>query len=273
MKRVQLIHVGQAGLKVNLKKIMKLANKAQCQYVFFIGDQLKTLGHPEEDSGIYLPKTLLDLLISKRSDGGGAITVGITYVSLHEEIMSTVDQNNQAVLVTTHPDMTEPFLSKVETNLTQWVLFEIAAQLLTIEYRRQTGLEVDPQDCGLPWHKELNSCIFDYSDVLTDTSMKLVSPQICSTCQNNLDVADVGESTVTTCRKIINRALKIPPKVAIKLIIDNPLFNLFAGGSIATASYDWFVKNVDLDPSRLTYLLLVGVLVAVWRVIRKSPKL
>lgn len=273
MKKVQLIQVGQADLDVNLKEIMRLANKVQSQYDFFIGDQLTKLGDPLGDSGNYLPKTLLDLLISNRSDDANAITVGITYVPLHEEILSTVDQNNQAVLVTTHPDLTEPFLSRVKTNPTQWVMFEIAAQLLTIEYRCRTKIQIDPQDCGLPWHKELSSCIFDYNDVIADTSKKLMSPDVCSTCEYNLDKANIGDSVRSAIKSIINRALRIRLKVAILLIIDNPLFNLFAGGLIVTALYDWFVDYFYPDPARLMYPLLGCVVVAVLLVLRKSPKL
>ena len=115
MEKIQIIHVGQADPDVDVKKIGHIAEKAQSHYNFFIGDPLTTLGKPM-DSGVYLPEDLLKNLIAKRHVNDVSVTVGITHVLLHEDIMSTVDRNNKAVLITTHPTTTEPFLSRVKAK-------------------------------------------------------------------------------------------------------------------------------------------------------------
>lgn len=270
MTSVQIIQVGQGDPGVNLDLVKRMAQRVQRHYHFSIGDRITNLGEPMEN-GLYQSARLLDVLIDNRQIDGDSICVGITHCQLHDEIMSAVDLNNRAVLITTDPTTTEPFLSRVQANITGYVLFEMAAQLLTIDYRHRTQLNIDPEDCGSPWHKQTKGCVFDYSDVLKDTRIKLIKPTICSECLSHIEEANVSESVLSACKKIINRACHLTISVILQSLAVNPVVSLFVGGILVATLTDWL--NDYISSGQIIGLLIIGVLVTVFVLLRRSPSL
>ena len=130
-------------------------------------------------------------------------------------------------------------------------------------------LNVDPQDCGLPWHEETRSCVFDYSDVLEDTSKKLVKPKLCSTCRGNLDEANVRNSVKKACLDLIKRALHVSPLQALQSLFNNPIAAALLGGMIVTVSTNWLNEYVSTKDQFL--LLCLGLLIMLRVNLKKSP--
>ena len=81
------------------------------------------------------------------------------------------------------------------TTAAGYVLFEIAAELLTIEYRCLTTERFDPAECKAPWHIARRSCIFDYDGRNGSTpAVKMLRPQLCEECKLRLRNAGVALS-------------------------------------------------------------------------------
>ena len=86
--------------------------------------------------------------MKSRAEADGAILVGIVDATMGDEYFSAVNRDNYCILVSI--DGVESILEKTRTTLQGYVLVEVAAQLLTIDYRQRADISVDPDECGPP---------------------------------------------------------------------------------------------------------------------------
>jgi len=257
MKSVQIIQVGGGDPIISLKLVRRIASMVQCYYNFHVGDAITNLGNPMDD-GLYSIKTLLNVLIDNRHSNEVSITVGITHCKLQYEMMSAVDPDNKAILITTDPDTIKEFIEDVKSNPTAYVLFELGAQLLTIDYRRRTNLKVDSEECDLPWHPQPKGCVFDYCDNPRDTRMKLIKPNICDECTSYLESANVGGSAISACEKIIKISQELTTLSKLKSSAFNPIIMLFVGAILATVLNNWLM--ITFSPWLIICILIVVIL-------------
>ena len=108
--------------------------------------------------------------------------VGVIDIPLVDDIFSSTDRDNQAIVVSTQSGNIRATISRIRSTIGAYVLMEIAAQILAIEFRRAAHIHADPEICEKPWHPETKSCVFDYSDNLPDTEKKLLNPKVCDSC-------------------------------------------------------------------------------------------
>ena len=105
-------------------------------------------------------------------------------------------------------------LQRTRRTPADYVLVEIAAQLLAIEYRRLVELKPDPEDCALPWRRETRACVFDYCDNRADTGKKLMEPKLCDHCRAVLGDAHVRQSVIDASVGMVRSAVA-PRMIAI----------------------------------------------------------
>jgi len=152
-----------------------------------------------------------------------------------------------------------------------YVLVQIAAQLLTIEYRRASNTAADPEDCEPPWHGETKSCVFDYSDVTEDTGKKLIAPQLCESCKSLLAKKNIRQSVISACMRIVDLAVRPKVHTLIRDLIGSPVMGFLFGGVFGMMLTDVLAPYISVWV--LSVILIA--LVAVWVVIqyRRIPSI
>jgi len=155
--RVQIIQLGSLTPSLNLKGVARFANKTQTHFQFISGDPIEHLGDPD-DEGKYKVRDLGTLLETRRNQGSVDVAVGVVDSPLYYELFSGVDTTNNNIVISTVPF--EELPAAVKIPIDAYILVEIAAQLLTIEYRRQNNIGVEPEECASPWHGKTRSLSF-----------------------------------------------------------------------------------------------------------------
>ena len=231
MPEIKLIQMGPCGEGVNLTKIKKYGNKAQPHYSFSVGDSLSELGPPNEH-GKYTVRQLLDLLLKVRNEENVDILVGVIDIPLVDDIFSSTDHSNGAIVVSTQSGNIRATISGINSTIGAYVLMEIAAQILAIEFRRAAEIHAEPENCEKPWHTETKSCVFDYSDNLPDTEKKLLNPRLCDSCRALLSENNIRASIQQACLRIVKLTRKAVVNTLIRDSFNNRWFMLLFGGSV-----------------------------------------
>ena len=229
MPEAKLIQMGTLGHDSNITTIARYGNKAQDLYTFSIGDPICELDTPNSD-GKYTVTELLTKLLDARSEENIDILVGIVDMPLVDDIFSSTDPKNSAIIVSTQSGLIRSTVTRVNSTIEKYILMEIAAQILAIAYRRAAKINADPEDCEKPWHEQTKSCIFDYSDHLPDTAKKLVNPNICVSCKALFSEHNVGNSIQRSCRRIINLTRQSRWRNLLRDVARNPWFMVVFGG-------------------------------------------
>src|SRR5882762_5720488 len=133
MPRVEIVQMGSPIHSLNLQAVSRTANRVQSHFNFVVGDPINTIGEPYTDDGEYKVADLAGLL-ERRSQNEVESEVGITDAPLCEEFFSGVDSASKHIVISLAP--IENLLPRINKSKADYVLLEIAAQLLTVEYRR-----------------------------------------------------------------------------------------------------------------------------------------
>ena len=204
MKNVTLVQMGPLVPNFDLEKVRHMANKAQKVFTFTVGDQITTVGSTDRDEQYKFND--LSQTLKQRSEEDINVLIGVIDSKIHNELYSGVDGDNQLIIVSLADIRNMLQLSRKGYN--DYVLCEIGAQLLAIEYRRIRSISFDPEECGVPWHEETLSCLFDYDENRDHTYKKLMSPKLCAKCKALLAEANVGMSVQTACVNIVKAGLR-----------------------------------------------------------------
>ena len=191
MTTVRLVELGPMRDGLDLARVAKRANRAQSLYHFLVGEPLSVPTEPDAGDGQYTFQELAGRL-TVRGVGSAQLLVGVTDHSIYDELFSAVDEDLSCILIST-ADIGD-VIDADRTTAAGYVLFEIAAELLTIEYRRLTNQKSDPTTCELPWHIVRKSCIFDYDSERKHTGEKMLKPDLCAACRSRLRDAGVAPS-------------------------------------------------------------------------------
>ena len=164
------------------------------------------------------------------------LLVGVTDHALYDEMFSAVDETLSCVIVST-ADIQE-VIEADRTTASGYVLFEIAAELLTIEYRHLTKQSSSPTTCEPPWHKVRRSCIFDYDEQRKHTGSKMLAPTLCPQCESLLNEAGVAPSIKLAATRIAKAGLA-PIRAFLRRLVLNSWFTLLAGFVIGKFDLVW----------------------------------
>ncbi len=265
MPRIEIVRLGTLPDDLNLRAVQKTANKVQDHFQFVVGDPINHLGQPNED-GEYWVADLAALLEDRRLRNAAEFEIGVTDSPLCEELFSGVDSasNNIAISVANIDDL----LSKINKTGAAYVLVEIAAQLLTLDYRRQTALSVEPETCAPPWHEETRSCIFDYCGNRPHTVKKLMSPKLCSECEARFESANIRESVINACRNMVKKAVYAKLRNILNGVLSDPIGQALFGGLFVFLATETLPK-IGIGNLMIALLLLVLLLAIIlkhlWR--------
>ena len=204
MTTVRVVRMGPLVAACDEAWLVRAANRSQTFYHFEVGDPVPSLGTPDED-GAYRIDDLIDILVQSRAEDG-AILVGIVDATIGDEYFSALNRKNDCVLVSI--DGVESILEKTGTTLQGYVLVEVAAQLLTIDYRQRADISVDPDECGPPWHGDTRQCLFDYCEKRDHSGKKLMAPNLCVRCHASLEKANVPQRVLAAATELFNKGVK-----------------------------------------------------------------
>ena len=204
MTNVRIVKLGPIPEELALARVAKMANRPQEQYYFTVGDDLGVMTEPDAEREQYTCGTLAERLGVREGDGADLL-VGITDHRVYDELFSAVTEDLTCIIVST-ADVRD-VIDTDRTSMAGYVLFEIAAELLTIEYRRLARTGFDPTVCGLPWHLVRKSCLFDYDDERKHTGEKILKPHLCAACQSLLRDAGVAPSIERAALRIAGAGL------------------------------------------------------------------
>jgi len=266
MPIVEIVQMGPLPHDLNLRIVTKTANKVQDHFQLVLGDPINHLGQPNSD-GEYKVADLAVLLETRRHQSDAELEVGITDAPLCEGLFSGVDNASNNIVVSLAP--METLLPRINKSKADYVLLEIAAQLLTTDYRRQTDLSVDPEVCALPWHKETKSCVFDYCDNPPETLKKLMAPKLCSECRSMFETANIRESVITACLNIVKKAVYAKLLNVLRGVLSDPIGRSLFGGLFIYLVVALF-SNAGLNNLQIGGLLLVVLLLVVLKHFRRS---
>jgi hypothetical protein len=163
----------------------------------------------------------------------------------------------------------EDLLPRINKSKADYVLLEIAAQLLTIDYRRQTNLSAEPEVCELPWHKETRSCVFDYCDNPPHTLKKLMAPKLCSECLALFESANIRESVITASINIVKKAVYAKLINVLRGILSDPLGRALFSGLFTLLIVETF-GYFGLSHLSVAWLLLALLLAVILKHLRRS---
>jgi hypothetical protein len=258
MPRVEIVQMGPPIHDLNLRGVARTANRVQNHFIFDVGDPINTIGEPCTNEGEYKAGDLA-ILLEKRRQDGAEFEVGITDVPLFDELFSGVDNASRNIVISLAP--IESLLPRINKSKADYVLLEIAAQLLTTDYRRQADLSVEPEVCALPWHKETRSCVFDYCDNPPETLKKLMAPKLCSVCRSLLESANIRESVITACLNIVKKAVYAKFINVLRGVLNDPISRLLFGGLFTLLAVE-ISGSLGL-PRVLTGMLILALLLGV----------
>lgn len=215
---VTIIQLGPLRVGLKLTTVVDRANRAQQSYFFRLGDSVESTGEPDAEQGRYTFDRLASRLATRR-DENTQLLVGVTDHAVHDEMFSAVAKDLSCIIVST--DDIQTVLKTDGTTDTGYVLFEIAAQLLTIEYRRLSEERFPPTECGAPWHRERRRCIFYWDEERQHTGQKMLEPGLCPPCDAALDRTNVAASFSTAAIGIAKSGLQ-PIQAWFRRKIANP---------------------------------------------------
>ena len=264
MPKVVIVQMGPLATGLNLKAVTKVANKGQKHFEFVLGDPTN-LGEPTE--GEYKVADLATLLEARRTQECVDIVVGVTDQPLYWELFSGIDGASNNIVITTAKPAAS-LLSRVNKSTSAYVLVEIAAQLLAIEYRRLVDLSAEPEESALPWHLEPKTCLFDYCDDERQTIQKLITPKLCPQCLALLDSANVRESVKKACLSLAKRGVRPRFIQELRSVLGDPVGRFIFGGVFSLLVVAGLAK-LGVDAFRVSLFLLVLLfLVIVFIIIR-----
>lgn len=227
MPKIEIVQMGPPPDNLNLKGVVKTANRAQEYFNCVLGDPINTLGSPNTD-GEYTVTQLATLLETRRRQNNAETEIGVIDAPLYDELFSGVDAASNNIVISITP--VESLLSGINKSKADYVLLEVGAQLLTIEYRRQTNLSVEPEVCERPWHKETRSCLFDYCDHPPHTLKKLKEHRLCAECQSILESANIRGSVISACRDIVKKGVQAKVLNILRDVFSDPFGRAAFGG-------------------------------------------
>ncbi len=259
MVNVQIIKMGPLPKEISIHRIMKRGNKAQNYYSFGVGDELTALGG--SDDGRYTADHLLELLEQNRGSAAIDVLIGVADCQIHDDLFSTVDENNKCIIISTQANDIRGMVKKIPTTIEAYVLVEIGAQLLTIEYRRATNTAADPEESVLPWHEETKTCVFDYSDDFEHTGKKLIAVSLCESCKALLTETNIRFSVKSACIDIVNSGVKTKLRTLIREVLEKRVMGYLFSGLAGMALVDLLETGIPLS---VLFAIILGIIIPVW---------
>lgn len=269
MFNVQIIKMGPLPGEVNIDRIKKRGNNAQNYYSFTVGDEITSLGRPQK--GEYTADHLLGLLKRERGSGDIDVLVGVLDSPIHDDLFSAVDRDNKCIVISTQANNIRNIVIDCKTSIEAYVLVQIAAQLLTIEYRRATNTTADPEDCEPPWHAETKSCVFDYSDIVEHTGKKLIAPRLCESCKALLAESNIRGRLIRACMRIVNLAVRPKVYTLIRDVFESRVIGFLFSGWLGMILLNLLTPEIPLWILTVIILGIVGV--GVFIQYRKIPSI
>lgn len=272
MEHVRIVQLGRPlHEQLSLKEVVNKANRSQSHYIFHVADSLEYLDEPTEDDGSqYKFDVLAALLQSKRGSDTAQVLIGVTDHEIYDQIFSAVNSDLTCILISTADIDEDNVIQK--TSAAGYVLFEIGAQLLTIEHRNLCNIKSNPEDCAKPWHKERRTCVFDWDEERKHTGKKIASPKICEMCRALLYKAGVAESLIDATTSLVRAGLT-PIRTFLKNQARDPVITLILGALLGNVAGLGMFSTVSwwLKPYTLLSLALVALcLYRFWQFNRKT---
>lgn len=253
---VVVVPLGAGSTELNLGKVVRTANRVQRHFHLSVERAIEHLGEPGID-GEYRFDGLADLLKVGRDLSAGQVVVGVIDSILEtNELFSGVDEANCCIVVSTTGNDLPTLLAQHNRTFESYILTEVAAQLLAIEYRRHTGLSCDPAECGSPWHRDPRACLFDYCDDPHHTLKKLINPRVCDACAGILTEAGLQPHVIEACQAMVREGWRSRLTSVMSRLFKSPGISFLFGGVFGGVVVSWVAEVAKF----LGTLLLVKVL-------------
>jgi hypothetical protein len=268
----EVIHVlalGPISHKVNLTKLVDQLNACQHRYAFREADPIWHLPEPGAAPGnspVYQPHDLFNVIEKQRTKSGlqRHIVAAITDNEIFEDLYSTIDNKNQAILISLRAESLAEILASARKSYTQYAALELGAQLLALKYRRCAQVTIDPTDCGPPWHRDRRNDLFDYFGLDPTNTRKLLAPKLDEESVSALRLVGVPDSIRNASLSIVRSAAKVGFMARIMHGLRDPVFNLALGAAIGLAAS--VVANANIK-WWLGFLFLCAA-IALWRLVQ-----
>lgn len=266
MSQVRIVQIGPLHEQLNLKEVVNRANRSQGHYIFHLADPLEYLEEATKDGDQYEFDYLANLLKSKRGNGTAQVLIGVTDHTIFDQMFSAVDSEHTCILISTADIEEDKVIQK--TSPAGYVLFEIGAQLLTIEYRNLKKIKREPECCEEPWHKERRTCVFDWDEERKHTGKKIASPKLCKMCQALLYKADVAPTLIYATTRLVRAGLT-PFRTFLGNQARDPIITLILGALLGSVS-GLSISGLKVIPIFLSLALVVLLLYQGWRFSRNK---
>lgn len=207
----------------------------------------------------YDPAVLFGLLDAHLHRHLVDFVVGVIDSEIYDEIFSTINPSNSAILVSLRTPTLPEILRKSGRAAVNYVGLEIAAQLLCIQYRRATGLISEPSVCAPPWHVQRLNCLFDWYGISPTNVTKLQSPKLSGLARKYFEDARVPAEYVEAGVQMARLMSRYDIQAIMRMLLPDPFlgvaFGALFGWLASTASSGGFWLNAGFI---IAVLFLVG---------------
>ena len=235
-QQVFLVALGPLNNKVDLEHLASLLNKHQLFYRFDVLSSLQNLPYPAiprpgNNLPAFHPDQLFEYMEEKRrSAGGDVLLAGVIDSEVHDDLYSTSDRFNRACIVSLRTDNLAEVIAESGKTYEQYVALELAAQLLSIQFRRAAGISADPCACVSPWHEERLNCLFDYYGLTSGNVTKLIEARLSSHVVAEMEAHDVAQDRIEATMSIVNRVTGRHFRETIEFVLKDRATVLVIGG-------------------------------------------
>lgn len=264
--------LGDVSHHVNVDRLASRLEDVNTIYKFRVLDPILVLPEPTlqpAQGRNYSPQfdaAVLFALLKKHSQRTLVdIVVGIIDSEIYDELFSTNNSENDAVLVSLRSPTLPEILERSGRTPLNYVGLEIAAQLLCIQYRRKIGQPSDPGKCSPPWHIQRLNCLFDWYGISPTNVTKLQRPQLSLLARQYFEDAQVSPAVVDNGLRMAKAITRRDHHTIFSLLARDPLLGVILG-----AIFGWAASGASLWPSVSAWLngfyLSIAFLAAAWRV-------
>jgi hypothetical protein len=214
--------------------------------------------HPPYTASLqYRAEQLFALVDSIYSGDVSSIICAVIDHEVYNELFSTVNAAGTIVVVSTRNSTLHAVLSAAQSGLAQYVVLELAVQMLAVTFRRiiEVGTP-DPERCDPPWHLDRRGCLFDYFGISPNDVQKLTKPQFCAQCTEMLANRPELVAELAKLDELLSFVSDRAWTLNLRRFLGDPI-NAFAAGALAGITPSLFKTSTFAEVASVALILLL----------------